>query len=867
MFEKEITFDRFIRGLILVLGVVAGIWLLNRLSAVLLPFFVAWLLAYMLYPLVRFLQYRVRVPGRFLSIVVAIVLVLGVITGLVALIVPPTIKEFSRLSDLVTVYLGSTLGQSDIPQQVQKFVEKYIEDNSLLQLVQQSSFMEAAQGIVMQLWGVLSGTISFALGLLSVFVVLLYMFFILTDYETLSNGWAKYIPGDKGQFATMVVADVKRGMNAYFRGQSLVALCVGILFSIGFLIIDFPLAIGLGLFIGLLNMVPYLQLIGFIPTILLAMLKAADTGQNFWVILLMALAVFAVVQAIQDMFLTPRIMGHVMGLNPAIILLSLSIWGSLLGFIGLIIALPLTTLCLSYYRRFVLKENMDEGPKASPPTPPQGERGGDSLSPMEAGHISPLPTRERTGEGLPGSGPVGLLLLLLLPATLQAQPSIAPCPPLPSPQQVAWQQMETYAFVHFGLNTFTDQEWGYGDVPLEKFNPTDLDCEQWAETFVRAGMKGVILTAKHHDGFCLWPTRYTDYSVRNTPYRDGKGDIVGQLAEACRKHGLRMGVYLSPWDRHQAFYGTPLYVSYYHLQMEELLTQYGDIFEVWLDGANGGDGWYGGAREERRIDRRTYYEFPRIHEIIYKHQPQAIIFSDGGPGCRWTGNESGVAGETNWAFLRIAEVYPGYPKAGELHVGHADGDTWVPSECDVSIRPGWFYHAKEDGRVKTPDELTNIYYQSVGRNSTMLLNFPVDRRGRIHPTDSANAVAFHQRIQQELAHNVLLHRGGAETDDDFATYTPIESGQSLEVKLSRRTAINRLLLQEYIPLGQRVGQFRVEYHDGHRWLSLPTDEQTTTIGYKRILRFPTVQVRRLRLTIIKARATTCLSEMAAYEAR
>ena len=477
--------------------------------------------------------------------------------------------------------------------------------------------------------------------------------------------------------------------------------------------------------------------------------------------------------------------------------------------------------------------------------------------------IFTLPVSPLLGEGLG----VRLLLLLLLPAALQAQPSIEPCPPLPSPAQVAWQQMETYAFVHFGLNTFTDQEWGYGDVSPEKFNPTDLDCEQWVETFVKAGMKGVILTAKHHDGFCLWPTRYTDYSIRNTPYRDGKGDLVGQLAEACRKHGLRMGVYLSPWDRHQAFYGTALYPSYYLMQMEELLTQYGDLFEVWLDGANGGNGWYGGAREERRIDRRTYYNLPAVYDLIRKHQPQALIFSDGGPGCRWTGNEKGVAGETNWAFLRIAEVYPGYPNAGELNVGHADGDTWVASECDVSIRPGWFYHAKEDSRVKTPDELTDIYYRSVGRNGTMLLNFPVDRRGRIHPTDSANAVAFRQRIQRELAHNVLLHRGGAETDGDFATYTPIETGQSLELKLPRRTSVNRLLLQEYIPLGQRVGQFRVEYHDGHRWLSLPTDEQTTTIGYKRILRFPTVQVRRLRLTIIKARATTCLSEIAAYEAR
>nr|MCR4920274.1 alpha-L-fucosidase [Bacteroidaceae bacterium] len=370
----------------------------------------------------------------------------------------------------------------------------------------------------------------------------------------------------------------------------------------------------------------------------------------------------------------------------------------------------------------------------------------------------------------------------------------------------------------------------------------------------------------HHDGFCLWPTKYTDYSVRNTPYRDGKGDIVGQLAEACRKYGLKMGLYLSPWDRHQAFYGLPLYREYYLAQMEELLSNYGDIFEVWLDGANGGDGWYGGARETRRIDRRTYYEFPRIHALINKLQPRAIIFSDGGPGCRWVGNEKGYADETNWAFLRIAEVYPGYDKAKELTTGHPDGDAWVASECDVSIRPGWFYHAAEDEKVKTVDDLVEIYYRSVGHNGTMLLNFPVDKDGLIHPTDSANAVAFHKRIQKELSHNLLLNRGGTETDGNFDTYTIVQNNKPLELKLSRTTAINRLLLQEYIPQGQRVKQFRVEYHDGKQWQPVPTPEPTTTIGYKRILRFPAVRTRRLRLTILDSRAPVCLSEFAAFSA-
>ena len=455
-----------------------------------------------------------------------------------------------------------------------------------------------------------------------------------------------------------------------------------------------------------------------------------------------------------------------------------------------------------------------------------------------------------------------LVACLLLNTALHADEQ--PCPPLPTPHQVEWQQMETYAFIHFGLNTFTDREWGYGDAPLSSFNPTQLDCEQWVRTFCEAGMKGVILTAKHHDGFCLWPTLYTDYSIRNTPYRNGKGDIVGELAQACRKYGLKFGVYLSPWDRHQAFYGSPLYVNYYHMQLEELLTKYGPIFEVWLDGANGGDGWYGGAKEERRIDHRNYYDFPAIHAIVRKHQPQAIIFSDGGPGCRWVGNESGYAGTTNWAFLRIKEVYPGYPKAGELTVGHTDGDTWIPAESDVSIRPGWFYHPNEDERVKTVDELVNIYYNTVGHNANFLLNFPVDRRGLIPQTDSLRAVAFHQRIMKELSHNLLLDRKQPALDGNFQTYLTLPTGKPLTLKLPRRTTIDRLMVQEYIPLGQRVERFLIEYLDGKEWKRLDAGEETTTIGYKRLLRFSPIQTRSIRLTILQSRATACLSEVAAY---
>lgn len=356
MLEKEITFDKVVRWLVAALVAAALIWLVNRLSSVLLPFFIAWILAYMIYPFVRFLETKCRLKYRVVSIVVALLIVFAVLTLVVFLVVPPIIEESLRMSKLITVYFNDTLASSEFFKNLQVMLQSYANDESLMNLIQQSSVVDIAQNLVLKGWEFLSGTLNFAIGLLGSVIVLLYLFFILMDYEKISEGWIRFIPAGQRGFMSMVAGDVKSGMNAYFRGQSLIALLVGILFSIGFLIIDFPMAIGLGLFIGVLNLIPYLQLVGFIPTIILALVKAADTGQNFWVILLCALVVFAVVQTIQDVFLTPKIMGHVTGLKPAIILLSLSIWGSLLGIIGLIIALPLTTLLISYYRRFVLKE-------------------------------------------------------------------------------------------------------------------------------------------------------------------------------------------------------------------------------------------------------------------------------------------------------------------------------------------------------------------------------------------------------------------------------------------------------------------------------------------------------------------------------
>ena len=360
MLEREITFDRVIRWVLVALGATAAVLLINRLSSVLLPFFIAWILAYMIYPFVLFLQNKCRLRYRVVSITVALLVVFAVIALVSFLIIPPIVRESIRMSELISVYFHDTLASSEFLVSIQKMLQSYANDNSLIQLIQQSSVVDVAETLFLKAWEFLSGTINFALGLLGSVVVLLYLFFILMDYEKISEGWLRFIPASKRKFTGMVVQDVKNGMNAYFRGQALIALLVGILFSIGFLIIDFPMAIGLGLFIGLLNLIPYLQLVGFIPTVILALVKSADTGQSFWIIILCALAVFAVVQTIQDVILTPRIMGHVMGLNPAIILLSLSIWGSLLGIIGLIIALPLTTLLISYYRRFILRETSED---------------------------------------------------------------------------------------------------------------------------------------------------------------------------------------------------------------------------------------------------------------------------------------------------------------------------------------------------------------------------------------------------------------------------------------------------------------------------------------------------------------------------
>ena len=365
MEQKKITFDSFVRGIMIVIAVVGLVMLLNRLSAVLLPFFVAWLMAYLLFPLVKFFQYRCRMRYRILGILSTFIVVGGLLTGLFMLMIPPMVEETGRVKDLLVDYVSNDSFMSNIPNQIEQFIHENFTAEEVKSLITQEGFIDTVKQAVPKVWAVISQSFNILSSVLSLTMMLIYTLFILLDYEKFSEGWVLMFPQRYRRIASTVVSDVEQGMNKYFRGQGLVAFCVGILFSIGFLIIDFPMAIGLGMFIGLLNMVPYLQLIGFIPAILLAVVKASDTGQSFWLIMLGVLIVFAVVQAIQDTFLTPKIMGKVMGLNSAIILLSLSIWGSLLGILGMIIALPLTTLLITYYQKYIVKEPSEIKDKAN----------------------------------------------------------------------------------------------------------------------------------------------------------------------------------------------------------------------------------------------------------------------------------------------------------------------------------------------------------------------------------------------------------------------------------------------------------------------------------------------------------------------
>ncbi|MDX9974274.1 MAG: alpha-L-fucosidase [FCB group bacterium] len=454
---------------------------------------------------------------------------------------------------------------------------------------------------------------------------------------------------------------------------------------------------------------------------------------------------------------------------------------------------------------------------------------------------------------------------------------------LPSERQVKWQELEFTGFVHFTTNTFTDKEWGYGDESPEVFNPTEFDANQIAGIAKDAGMKGLILTCKHHDGFCLWPSKYTDHSVAKSPFRDGKGDVVRELSDACRAQGLKFGTYLSPWDRNHAEYGRPEYVEYYRNQLRELLTNYGPVFEVWFDGANGGDGYYGGAREKRKIDAGTYYGWDATRELVRELQPDAVIFGDIGD-IRWVGNEQGYAGDPCWATYTPhgrdgSAPAPGNTVYQEGENGTRNGEFWMPAEVDVSIRPGWFYHTKDDDKVRTPDNLMKLYFESVGRGAGLLLNLPPDRRGKIHENDAASMREFGRRLKETFSTDLAKDAKASadNTRGNDAQYAPERAldgdrntywcsdddvlTPALTLDLGKPVTFSVVSLREYLPFGLRVDDWALDRWDGAAWVEFA---RGTSIGNRRLWRGDAITADKVRLRITKAAACPAIAEFALH---
>ena len=474
----------------------------------------------------------------------------------------------------------------------------------------------------------------------------------------------------------------------------------------------------------------------------------------------------------------------------------------------------------------------------------------------------------------------GTILFVCSTGFVQAQTNTpAAFGPVPSANQMLVQEMEQYAFVHFSLNTYTDQSWGFGNEDIKLFNPEKLDARQWARICKQAGMKGVIITAKHHGGFCLWSSKYTAYSVKNAPWKNGKGDVVREMADACKEYGLKLGIYLSPWDRNRADYGKPEYITYFRNQLTELLTNYGPIFEVWFDGANGGNGYYAGANETRTIDRTTYYDWDSTYKLVRKLQPQCVIWNDGGKrgDLRWVGTEAGSVGETNWSLLDST----GEVSWNMLHFGLENGNAWVPAEVNTSNRPEWFYHPAENTRVKALPELMDLYYNSIGRNGTMLLNYPIMPNGLIHETDEKYAIEFGIAAKKAFAINLAKKAKTTATnfrnkDKKFGAQNAVDENKntywvtddnvttaSLIINFGKATTFNRFLAQEYIRLGQRVKSFSIAALVDASWKEIA---KATTIGYKRILRFPTVTATQLRFNINDSKACPLISNIEVYNA-
>jgi len=479
------------------------------------------------------------------------------------------------------------------------------------------------------------------------------------------------------------------------------------------------------------------------------------------------------------------------------------------------------------------------------------------------------------------------LALIIWGLALAAQNNLPPKSygVVPSERQLKWQEMERYCFLHFTVNTFTDLEWGLGGEKESIFNPTNFNADQIASTIAKHGFKGAILTCKHHDGFCLWPSKYTEHSVKNSIWKNGKGDVVKEISAACKMHGIKFGVYLSPWDRNSALYGKPEYITYYRNQLRELLTNYGEISEVWLDGANGGNGYYGGANEKREIERNSYYDWKNTWKIIRELQPNAAIFSDIGPDIRWCGNESGFVRDSCWATytahgLNNDTPTIGYTMQHEGETGTLNGEAWIPAEVDVSIRPGWFYHPKEDNQVRDLNSLKEIYFKSVGSGACWNLNLPPDRTGQINPNDVKALDQLQEYLTKSFAKNLLLGASvtASETrgksgqfaasrvlDNDKNSYWTVNDNTksaSLTFQMKSPAEFNCMEIKELIRLGQRIQSFKIEVEKSGKWEQV---YKGSTIGHKKLAKFENTNASKLRITFKNALACPIIESVKLYK--
>ncbi len=429
---------------------------------------------------------------------------------------------------------------------------------------------------------------------------------------------------------------------------------------------------------------------------------------------------------------------------------------------------------------------------------------------------------------------------LFILSLINAQ-TVQPFGPLPSARQLQWSNMEFYMFVHFGPNTFTDLEWGKGTEHEEVFNPTNLDCRQWCRVAKAAGAKGIIITAKHHDGFCLWPSKFSTHTVAQSKWKNGKGDVLRELRNACDEFGLQMGVYLSPWDRNHPAYGTAAYNDVYINMMKEIVQNYGPFFEFWWDGANG----------EGPNGKKQMYDFARFEKTLRTIAPNTVVFSDIGPDIRWVGNENGTAGKTNWNLLDTAGFTrgAGSPPTDTLNAGNENGKNWIPEECDVSIRPGWFYHKQEDSLVKNPQTLFQLYLKSVGRGASLLLNVPADRIGVINEHDSVALIGF-KKLRDDNFSNAIINKK-----------FPLSYENNYVVNIGSTKKINCIIVNEPVEYGQRVKKFSIQFNKGN---DIVKQIEGTTIGRKRILTFDATEADSFVIVINDAKAKPLLESVSAY---